>query len=126
MSVVGFSAYAVSLNVTNGSSEDLAVECFPSGYYCNGVGINGKWCTCPDTDTSLYFGRFGAPQLQTDLDAITTNMVGVVNGATTPSWRMGNGHVWKVIEDINDTGTDNQECFVQGIPSDMVSCEFSE
>ena len=125
MSVAGFSAYAAGpLRVTNLATEDLAAECFPSGKICNGL-QNYDNCTCPETDTVMYFGRFSAPQLESSLDTITDYTATFVDNEGTDTHYMGNTECWKIFQNAYYTDTNYQNCNAYGVPSGVMACDFN-
>ena len=124
--VAGLNAYAVyttdTLKIYNQTVQDLAVECFPSEHYCNGVD-NGYSCTCDTYDTYLYFGRVGLPQKQAVLDSVTVYGYNFHFSDThTGLHRLGNGNVWRVNKDLTSTLDSYEECIINGDPMTQVDC----
>ena len=72
----------------------------------------------------MYFGRFGAPQPQSGLDANTTYAPTFSEGHNTGQHPLGNGHVWAVHKNMNEPDNNQQDCTVAGDPSGSVSCDF--
>ena len=126
MSVVGFSAYAVGiLSLTNNTTNDMSAICLPSGHYCNGVAPGSKTCTCNSFDTVMYFGRVGMPQDETKyLIPHTTFTAMFFYEAATGLHHLGNGNVWKLERNMNDSGPHTQTCTASGFPTDAVACDF--
>ena len=123
----GLNAYALGpLKLDNSGTQDVAVECFPSKNFKNGVHPNHDEFTCAADDTVMYFGRFGASaDWTTDtLDAITKFTPSFINGSDTGYHEMGDGHVWKVLKNMNEPDSNFQECEFSGVPQDTVDCAF--
>ena len=120
-----YSAYAAGpLQFTNYLDRDVAGECFPSQHSCNGVGVGGGTCTCPDTDTYMYFGRFGAPADETTYLIPHTMFTGAfLSGHYTGLHLMGDGKVFKIIQNPEDPRTEN--CDASGF-NDEVGCSFNQ
>ena len=122
----GLNAYATStpgpLSLHNSTSVDVAFECFPSGNWCNGVGDNSG-CTCPDTDTVMFFGRTSVPQTQAQLEAITAYGATWVGGKFSNYHDMGDGHVWEIA--LNTTESVPQRCTLLGDPRHSVDCTYN-
>ena len=126
ISMAGLNAYALGpLSVYNDTTAQLAAECFPSKFFCNGLKIAGGQCTCPYDDNVLYFGRVGMPHTQAYLDEHTTFTATFDSLQITDYHVMGNGNVWKLQKDIYDTDNKWQTCDAAGVPNDTIDCDFS-
>ena len=126
MGVVGFSAYAAgSLSLYNESTNNLAVEYWPSGFVFNGIRVADGYCKCPVDDTVMYFGPVGMPQKQTYLDDNTTFTPLYISGKFTGYHVLGNGNVWKVLKDTTIPGDKEQNCTVNGTTDISASCSFN-
>ena len=128
--MAGLNAYAAgSLALRNYTDGILAVECFPGKHGCNGIPPDGGWCQCAASDTYMYIGRFGGPQDETKYliphtTFTTTYSYGIYTGFHT----LGNGNVWKVLQDpYSDPYTDTnvEVCHASGTPSDTITCSFT-
>ena len=127
ISVVGFNAYAgISLKLKNNSTEELAVECFPSKFFCNGIVLALGSCTCGNGDTVMYFGRVGMPHDESWLDWHVT-WEGYAGSNTNSGYNfLGDGNVWRIFPDQHPANLGTETCTLNGDPSATVFCIFTE